>query len=243
MEGPSLVILREEMRPFVGSTIVEASGVAKQIEASSLTGQPLRWIKTWGKHFLLRIGRVTLRVHFLMWGSYRIDERKDRPPTLSMRFAAGEVNYYSSAIKALDRPVNELYDWRVDVMSRRWDARHVRALVKARPDAYVTDVLLDQDLFAGVGNIIKNEVLFRLGLHPETLVRDLAPRKLTSLVAEAHRYSHQFYAWKKEYALKKNWRIYRKRTCPDCGTRIVAKHMGRGERYTYHCPSCQPAPS
>lgn len=28
------------------------------------------------------------------------------------------------------------------------------------------DALLNQDLFAGSGNIIKNEVLFRIGVHP-----------------------------------------------------------------------------
>ena len=30
----------------------------------------------------------------------------------------------------------------------------------------VCDALLDQTVFAGVGNIIKNEVLFRTGVHP-----------------------------------------------------------------------------
>jgi endonuclease-8 len=242
MEGPSLVILREEMRPFVGATIVEATGIARQIDAAALTGEPLRWVKTWGKQLLLRVGGVTLRVHFLMWGSYRIDDPKDRPATLSMRFADGVVDYYSCAIRALEAPAASLYDWRVDVMSRQWDAAHVRRLVRAQPDAMVTDVLLDQDVFAGVGNIIKNEVLFNRKLHPETLVRDLTPRALAALVAEARDYSHQFYRWKKEFVLKKNWRIYRKRTCRVCGGKIVAKHMGRGERYTYHCPHCQPAP-
>jgi endonuclease-8 len=242
MEGPSLVILREEMRPFVGATIVEATGASRQVDAAEFTGKPLRWIKTWGKHLLLRIGSVTLRVHFLMFGSYRINETKDRPAALSMNFADGEVNFYSCSIRPLEHPVKDLYDWRVDVMSRQWDAAHVRALVKAQPDAWVTDVLLDQDVFAGVGNIIKNEVLFNLGLHPETPVRDLEPRALTALVAEARRYSQQFYEWKKEFVLKKNWRIYRKRTCPVCASKVLAKHMGRGERYTYHCPRCQPAP-
>jgi endonuclease-8 len=242
MEGPSLVILREEMRPFAGTTIVEATGNARRIDVAGLAGKPLRWIRTWGKHLLLRIGAVTLRVHFLMFGSYRIDETKDRPATLSMRFARGEVNFYSCSVRALEHPVKDLYDWRVDVMSRRWDAGHVRSLVKAQPDAWVTDVLLDQDVFAGVGNIIKNEVLFTLKLHPETPVRDLTPREVTALVAEAHRYSHQFYRWKKEFTLKKNWRIYRKRACPVCATKVVARHMGRGERYTYLCPRCQPAP-
>lgn len=242
MEGPSLVILREEMKPFVGQTIVEAGGNAKKVDVASLAGQPLKWVKTWGKHLLLGIGGATIKVHFLLWGSYTIDRRKDRPPTMTMRFAGGEVNYYSSSVTPFGGRLDAVYDWRVDVMSRRWDAAHVRALVRAQPDAYVTDVLLDQDVFAGVGNIIKNEVLFTLRLHPEARVRDLTPKRLAALVDEAHRYAHQFYRWKKKFELKKHWRIYRKRTCQACGGRITAEHMGRGERYTYRCPKCQPKP-
>jgi endonuclease-8 len=238
MEGPSLVILRQEMKPFVGRTVLHAEGNWGQ-GAEQFTGQKLRWIRTWGKHYLMRIGKVTIRTHFLLWGSYTIDSRKDRNPTLRMQFENGEVNFYSSSIKILEEPVDSLYDWRVDVMSRLWDASYVRKLVRAQPEETVADVLLDQSIFAGVGNIIKNEVLFTLGLYPEKRVGDLSPRELTALVQEAHDYSHQFYRWKKRYVLRKHWRIYHKGTCVECEGKITAKKMGKRERYTYYCPACQ----
>ena len=238
MEGPSLLILRQEMKRFERKTIAHAvgnwSGGAEQF-----TGKPLRWIKTWGKHLLLRIGDTVIRVHFLLWGSYRIDDRKNRSATLSLVFENGEVHFYSCSIKVLEAPIEELYDWRVDVMSRKWDATYVRKLVRSQPNETVADILLDQNIFAGVGNIIKNEVLFRLKLHPLTKVRMLKPKQLAALVEEAYRYSHQFYRWKKKYVLKKHYRIYHKATCPECQSKLVAKKLGKRERYTFYCPVCQ----
>ena len=240
MEGPSLVILRQEMKRIIGKTIQKAEGNWKQ-GAEQFTGKKLRWIKTWGKHFLLRIGNVTIRTHFLLWGSYTIDRRKDRSATLTLQFENGEVNFYSSSIRILEEPVEALYDWRVDVMSRKWDAKYVRKLVRTHPSENVADILLDQNIFAGVGNIIKNEVLFRLKLHPLTRVQDLNPKQITALVDEAHRYSHQFYRWKKRFVLKKHYRIYHKGTCPECKSKLKAEKLGKRDRYTYYCPVCQAA--
>ena len=233
------MILRQEMKRFSGKTILLAEGNWRG-GAEQFTGKTLRWVKTWGKHLLLRIGATTIRVHFLLWGSYRIDDRKDRTATLSLRFENGETHFYSCSIKVLDAPIDELYDWRVDVMSRKWDAAYVRKLVREQPKETVADILLDQNIFAGVGNIIKNEVLFRLKLNPLTEVLTLKPKQVAALVEEAHRYSHQFYRWKKKYVLKKHYRIYHKGTCPECGAKLIAKKLGKRERYTFYCPACQP---
>lgn len=239
MEGPSLVILRKEIKPFIGQTVRDAEGYAK-IGLEDFPGQKLVWAKTWGKHFLMKVGKTVFKTHFLLWGSYMLNERKDRKSSLTLTFDNGEINFYSSSIKILDEPIAKLYDWRVDVMSRKWDAKYVESLVKAQPERLITDILLDQNVFAGVGNIIKNEVLFRLYLYPETKVKQLSEKEITDLVKDAHEYSHLFYRWKKKYVLRKHWRIYHKGKCVDCEGKLVAKKMGEGERYTYHCPKCQP---
>ena len=62
----------------------------------------------------------------------------------------------------LDQPLDEIYDWTSDVMSDNWDEIKALQKPKNKPDALACDVLLDQQIFSGVGNIIKNEVLFRL---------------------------------------------------------------------------------
>jgi len=59
------------------------------------------------------------------------------------------------------------------------------------------DALLDQHIFSGSGNIIKNEVLFRTRIHPLSLVSKLPTKKLTELIKETHNYAFDFLEWKK----------------------------------------------
>ena len=84
-----------------------------------------------------------------------------------------------------------MYDWRADVMSEHWDPVLARKRLRAQPDTLVCDALLDQDLFAGVGNIIKNEVLFASAC---IRCRPSAPcrRRAARLVREARQYSFDF---------------------------------------------------
>ena len=113
-----------------------------------------------------------------MFGSYRIDDRKDAPPRLGLRFAGGgEFNVYTCSVRFIDEPLDEIYDWSGDVMSDIWDAAAARRKLRAMPEALACDALLDQNVFAGVGNIIKNEVLFRIRLHPLAKIGALPPQE------------------------------------------------------------------
>src|SRR5207342_3667733 len=98
---------------------------------------------------------------------------------------------------------------------------------------------LDQQVFAGVGNIIKNEVLFRIRVSPLSTVGALPPRKLSELVREARSYSFQFLEWKKAYVLRQHWLAHRKSTCPRCGIKLSLQHLGRTHRRAFWCQHCQ----
>jgi endonuclease-8 len=76
MEGPSLVILSEELNGFVGKTITDVTGNSKQ-DIERINGRKIEEIKSWGKHLLILFGDFTVRIHFLMFGSYRINEQKE----------------------------------------------------------------------------------------------------------------------------------------------------------------------
>ncbi len=104
-------------------------------------------------------GDVAVRIHMLMFGSYRIDEaRDDKVPRLSLKLTRKrEINFYSCSVKFIEEPLDEVYDWSADVMADEWNPRAARRKLAAMPDAIVADALLEQDVFAGVGNIIKNE--------------------------------------------------------------------------------------
>jgi endonuclease-8 len=81
--------------------------------------------------------------------------------------------------------------------------------------------------------------LFRIKVHPETLIGKLRSSHLKQLVDEARNYSFDFYEWKKIYQLRKHWLIYKKRMCPRCNLPVTTRHTGKGKRYSFFCENCQ----
>lgn len=237
-EGPSLYILREEAARFEGQTIVRASGNARAIDIPALEGMPVLALRSWGKHFLIQTPLHTIRIHFLLFGSYRIDERKDKPPPrLALEFEdGGELNFYACQIKYVDL---DAYDWAADVMSEAWDPKAARKKLRAQPDLLACDALLDQSIFSGVGNIIKNEVLFRIRLHPLSTMGALSAPKLRALVEQARTYSFDFLEWKKQYVLKKHWLAHKQSICPRCHIPFQKGLLGRTRRRSFWCERCQ----
>jgi endonuclease-8 len=239
LEGPSIVIACEELKPFLKRPLVSAKGTVALPLAPFKGGRLLR-VRSWGKHLLLIFSHTNLRIHFLMFGSYRIDDpRKNRVPKLLLNYGDSKIYFYSCAIKAQPPGFERDYDWSVDLMSPQWDARQAVARLREKPDRLVCDVLMDQDIFSGLGNIMKNEILFTLHLHPETAVRQLSAPRLRKLVAEAERYAWQFYEWKKANVLKRNWKIMRKKKCPLCHRAVKKRVTGKLQRWSHYCTHCQ----
>jgi endonuclease VIII-like 3 len=58
----------------------------------------------------------------------------------------------------------------LDVCSPKFSFSRAEAEVKKQRGRMLCDVLLDQKVLPGVGNIIKNEALFHSGLHPAVKV-------------------------------------------------------------------------
>jgi endonuclease-8 len=239
-EGPSIVILKEQATSFLGRKIERVEGNTT-IEKERLLGHRIAAMHSWGKHFLIEMDvDFSLRVHFMLFGSYRINERKSwADPRLGLGFDNGELNLYACSVRFIDVPLDLLYDWRADVMSEHWDPVLAAKRLRAQPQTLVCDALLDQDIFAGVGNIIKNEVLFRIRLHPLSTVGALPPAKLRELVAQARQYSFDFYEWKKQFVLKKHWLAHTKRTCPRCNIPFSKGHLGKTMRRSFWCENCQ----
>jgi endonuclease-8 len=237
-EGPSIAILREELEPFAEQKVISATGNAK-IDFTRLKGEKIIEFKSWGKHFLICFNNFFIRIHLLMFGTYRINERKETEPRLSLKLKKTEINFYTCSVRLIEGDPNETYDWKTDLMSDQWDAKKVESLVKKLKNTKVCDALLNQDVFSGSGNIIKNEVLFRIKLHPECEIQFLPAQKLKELVKDAHQYSLDFYRWKKAFELKKHWQIYKKKECPRCKIKSVTAYLGKTGRLTCYCSNCQ----
>jgi endonuclease-8 len=233
-------LLKEQIQRFVGQEIVRAEGNTWAIDTARLAGQPILSLRTWGKHLLIETPAMALRIHFLLFGTYRIDERRDKPARLSLGMAdGGEMNFYACSVKEIERAAFDAYDFSADVMSDEWDPKRARKKLRARPDLLACDALLDQDIFSGVGNIIKNEVLFRIRLHPLSTVGALPPAKLRQLVDEARQYSFDFLEWKRQYVLKQHWQAHAQRTCPRCRIPLHKAKLGLSARRSFWCERCQ----
>lgn len=239
-EGPTILILKEEAASFAGRVVRRVAGNSKQ-PIERMQGQRILSLRTWGKHFLVEFDGFSLRIHFMLYGSYRINAERPAPPRLSLEFDDGEVfNFYSCSVKFIDEPLDLVYDWTGDVMNPDWDTAAARAKLRKMPDELVADALLDQNVFAGVGNIIKNEVLHRIRVHPESTVGALPSRKTGEMIVQAREYSFDFYRWKKALVLKQHFQVHTRTHCPRDGERLsFRQHLGRFKRRAFFCPVCQ----
>jgi endonuclease VIII len=246
MEGPSLLILREELEPFRGQKVLKAGGNTKQPK-ESVTHHTLRRIETWGKQLFLTFssgGRslspIVTRTHFLMFGSYRINNPKpNSTPRLELKFRNGVVYFYACSVQfGVDEYLKRL-DRRVDLMSDLWDDAHVANLMGCKRDAFLCDLFLDQSIFAGSGNIVKNEVLFNIRRHPLTKLAQISRADWPRLAEAVHTYCWNFYEWKKQFQLRRHWQVYRRSKCPLCDAILVKRNLGKFPRRTFYCPSHQ----
>ncbi|OMQ13169.1 DNA-formamidopyrimidine glycosylase family protein [[Flexibacter] sp. ATCC 35103] len=237
-EGPSILILKEEVQQFEGQKVIAASGNSA-IDIPRLKNKTIREFKTWGKHFLICFDGFTVKIHLLMFGTYRINERKETKPRLSMVFSNGELNFYTCSVKILEGDINDYYKWNEDVMSEMWDPKKAKDSLDKTPNEMICDAILDQNIFSGVGNIIKNEVLYRCRIHPESLIGKIPSEKLYELISECSIYSFEFLYWKKKFELKQHWLAYSKTTCLRCNLPIYKKNTGKRNRSSFFCTNCQ----
>jgi endonuclease VIII len=248
MEGPSLHLAAEQLQPFSGYRITNVSGNSK-IGIERLAGQKVEEIFAWGKHLVFQFDAFGLRVHFMLWGTFAAtvdgrsvtgDYRRSGPPRLVLNFPNGEVTIWAASVKFVeDADARAAYDFSADVMSDEWNGRAALAKVRAFPRAEIADVLLDQAIFAGVGNIIKNEVLFRTRVSPFAKVRNISDYKLRKIVADARTFSFRFLELRRIFSLRKNLEVYRRSVCPRCGGKIERRVHGQRARRSFFCAKCQ----
>lgn len=235
-EGPSIILMKENLLQFVGHTVTEATGNAK-FDKEVFVGQSIREIRTFGKQTYLIFEKAAIRIHLLMFGSYSIDEqtKPDKSLRLALYFSKGSIYFYTCSVKAVALEFLSTIDWDADIMSDLWSPKKAEQKLKLNPKMMVCDALMDQNIFSGVGNIIKNEVLFRTGIQPESLSGDLPSKKRKELIEDARNYSFKFLEWKREFTLKKHWLVHTQSTCPICGQKLTKKKTGTGKRRSFYC--------
>jgi endonuclease VIII len=239
MEGPGVKDIADRLQIAVNERVVDVSGNTKAAK-ERLKGTRIVAIYSVGKRLVIQAETAAVVVHFLMFGTYRVNERRpDKVPRLSLRLGEGEINFYNCSTQVW--PLEDLrqLDPTADILNPAFDVERTTAAVK-RNEQMIADVLLDQKVFGGVGNIIKCETLHRARIQPQSISRNLPGETARKLIHETVGFAELFYdrkkagKWLDEYLL-----VYHKGKCGSCGGKITAKKMGETKRMTFFCPMCQ----
>lgn len=228
---------------------------------SRLSGRIVRDVRALGKHLLIELDEgLILRSHLGMYGSWHRYARNEpwckprRRASIVLEtaedvfvcFNAKSVDLIAAGKVKLHPALGRLGP---DLLSEEVDfhtvIRRARALVSSCET--MADVLLNQQVACGIGNVYKCELLFLHRLHPETPLGRIDDETLTRIYQSARNLMQQ----NRVRAMRKttdsglserprHW-VYGRagRPCLKCGELIVYRRLGRTYRGTHWCPACQ----
>lgn len=252
------------------TTLAKLAAVNDQ---SPVGGRTVERVEARGKWCLIFFsGDLILLTHMRMSGSwhlYRTGERWQLPRSaMRVLITCGDVQAVGFNIsvaefhtaRSLERSAS-VPKLGVDVLGGDYNInRAVQALrehCRTHPDAEVGDVLLNQRVLAGIGNVYKSEVAFAAEVHPFRKMRTVTDRELELIAEIAGRYMRANISEAKGESIvtysgnrrttrsmdqgTRLW-VYRRQgqECRRCGAVIEMRRQGTGARSTYWCPSCQP---
>jgi endonuclease-8 len=251
-EGDTILRTARTLRAWLdGRTITAARSPVLGARAERLVGRRVTAVEARGKHLLVRLDDDTsVHTHMRMTGSWHVyseGERWRRPESqarlvlsvegghVAVCFNAPVVELLSTADELLHPSLRGLGP---DVLVTPLDVDGIRRRARAlSPGTPIGDVLLDQRVVSGIGNIYRCDALFVGRVNPATPVGDLDDAVLDALVstaAELLRASvdgarHEPYVHRRT-----------NRPCRRCGAPIRARRQGADARTSYWCPRCQP---
>jgi len=237
-----------------------------------LAGQFVKSVESHGKWLLIHFsGGGTLATHMLMNGSWHIYRHGERwqQPRVNMRIVIENSEFIAVGFRV---PVARMHTAQslvrdkkipqpaIDVLSPEFDAEAVVSRVLAHRDEEIADVLLHQEVLAGVGNVFKSESCFVAGINPFRKTGTLHREQADALVATAQRLvaanvledsGDQIVTFRGRRRRTTHasdpgaslW-VYGRRgePCRRCGEQIRSHLQGPNARVTFWCPRCQPMP-
>jgi endonuclease-8 len=268
-EGDSIHRVARILRPgLLGQALVEAR-LRDRGPLTALAGREVTEVSALGKHLLIHVDSGwVIRSHLGMrgsWHSYAPDEpwqRPDRAAALVLRTAARVFIAFEAReaelLRASDlRAHPTLAALGPDLLGEApdLDAIVARARDQSVGDREIGDLLLDQRVAAGIGNVLKSETLFIERVDPWTPLGEVGDASVAKLYATARRLMLQSLALGRRITVGRpmpgaprrrgqpeHW-VYRRqgRPCLVCSGRVSARAQGIHARATYFCTACQPA--
>jgi endonuclease-8 len=248
-EGDTIFRTATTLRQWLEGRRVTAARTTTAAAVHRLVGETIEEVEARGKHLLIRCtGNVTLHTHMKMSGVWHVYRGGD-----AWRKAAGRARVVlecgDRVAVGFDVPVVEVIERRAehlhpalamlgpDVLRQPVDFDEVRRRAATRPrDTTIADLLLDQGVVAGIGNIWRSEALFAERVDPFATVVTIAPGVLDRVVAVASDLMARAAT-----ATRPRARVYgrTRRPCVRCRTPISAARTPGTHRTVYWCPRCQ----
>jgi endonuclease-8 len=249
-------------RALAGRRLTASDFRVPQLATVDLAGSLVNESVSRGKHLFLRVTapdgdrRLSLHSHLRMDGAWRVyqpGERWAARPAHLIRVVVRTadqvaVGYHLHDLALIptgqeDRLTGHLGP---DLLGPDWDPDEAVRRLAAHPDATIAEALLDQSNLAGIGNLYKSELLYLRGVWPWTPVRQVADLgALVTLAKKLLGANQGRWTQSTTGSLRKGQTTYvygrHAVPCGRCGTPI--EKAEQGERVTYWCPTCQPAPS
>jgi endonuclease VIII len=256
-------------RVFAGRVVTGFASVLpylnRVIEDRPLTGRTIESVAARGKHLLMTFsGNLILRTHMRMngsWHIYRAGERWKRPvrdmrilieteAAVAVGFNIPVAEFLTASDLAKHRQIRRLGP---DLLGDSFDARTVFDTMRRRRDP-IADVLLDQRVMAGIGNVFKSEILFLAEVDPFAVPAELSDAQLESVIATAReqlranvlppsRTRSPVVGRRTTHSLDPNQKLWvygrGGKPCRRCGAPIQSRATGLDARLTYWCPRCQ----
>ncbi|XP_004642673.1 endonuclease 8-like 3 [Octodon degus] len=205
-------------------------------------------VETLGKELFMFFGPRALRIHFGMNGSIRINplpykNKNEISPVFELQLTSDLICFFDSSVELrnsteIQQRIRRMEE--LDVCSPKFSFLRAESEVKKQRGRMLCDVLLDQKVLPGVGNIIKTEALFDSGLHPAVKVFQLTDEQTHHLVKMVRDFSILFYrCCKTGSAISKHYKIYKRPNCGQCRCKVTVCRLGENNRMTYFCPRCQ----
>ena len=208
--------------------------LARVDDQTPLRGRKVERVTSSGKHLIIEFsGELFLRTHLRMngsWHLYRTGEqwRKRRD---DMRLVIATEDFEAVGFNI---PIAEFQSAPVhgpDLLAEQFDADEALRRLRERDTAEIGEVLLNQHVVAGIGNIYKSEVLFECGVSPFKKVSELDEETLRRIMKKGRA------MLQRSTRERPRWSVYQRggQPCRKCGTAI----QRQGLRSTYWCPKCQ----
>jgi endonuclease VIII len=229
-EGHSLELAARRLAPIVG----------QQVTAGPLRGATVDAVEARGKHLLVHGDRGrSLDVHLGMHGRVRLAQPGTGRGRVVMRTPSADV-VIAGTLRVTERPrARAAPPLGPDLLHGRFPAAEYLRRMRL-VDRPLAEALLDQRAIAGIGNIVRCEVLWERAIDPLAAVSGIDDRTLLEVAAAARRLLRAGVAAGGRLPA----RVYRRagRPCPRCGAPVAARSLGEQRRRLYWCPACQRCP-